>query len=141
MKVISGFQKFGILVLISFFIGFVIYLVTSNIKTYHDKIEINTIMVNGTVQKMPIKIDENYEIIDAKLDEYEITVSLLDKNSGEIYESTLPSEELEDFVCNVQYYSYKGSNKRYDCSSEDKIIESMITEVGLQSVEIIKEGY
>lgn len=140
MKVMSKFKVFSLVILVSFLLGFVIYNISSNLKkdSYSD---VSTINVNGTLQKMPIKIDNNYEVIDAKLDQYEITISLLDKKSGEIYESTLPSEDLEDFVCNVQYYSYKGSNKRYDCSSEDKIVESMITEVGLQSVEIIKEGY
>lgn len=140
MKIMSKFKVFSLVILVSFLLGFVIYNISSNLKkdSYSD---VSTINVNGTLQKMPIKIDNNYEVIDAKLDQYEITISLLDKKSGEIYESTLPSEDLEDFVCNVQYYSYNGVNKRYDCSTEDKIVESMIREVGLQSVEIINEGY
>lgn len=136
MKVMSKFKMFGLTILVSFLLGCVIYNVSKDTS-----LKDNVIEVNGTKQVMPIEIDSDYEVVDAKLDEYEITISLLDKNSGEIYESTLPSEDLEDFVCNIQYYSYKGANKRYDCSTEDKIVESMIKEVGLQTIEVINEGY
>lgn len=133
MKLISRFYAFAITVLVAFLFGFVAYFVTTPTKEIKN--------VNGVEVQFPIKIDDTFKVINANLDEYEITVILKDMKTGEIYESTLLSDELEELVCNQTIYSAAGSMNKYDCSTETNIIKSMIMEIGEQSVELIKEGY
>lgn len=133
MKIMNKFYVFGAMLMIAFLIGTIGYFVSQDAKVSMD--------VNGTRQYFPIKIDSDYEVIDAKLNQYEITVILKDVNTNEIYESTLPSDDIESLVCGNEYSEvYDMMGKGWDCSTEDKAVESMIREVADQTIELIKEG-
>ena len=133
MKIMNKFYVFGAMIMIAFLIGTIGYFVSKDAKVSMD--------VNGTRQYFPMKIDSDYEVIDAKLNQYEITVILKDVNTDEIYESTLPSDEVESLVCGNEYSEfYDAMGKGWDCSTEDKAVESMIREVADQTIDLIKEG-
>lgn len=102
--------------------------------------DIQTIKVDDTLQRFPIRLDNTYEIISASIEEDLLVISLKNRKTSEVYLSSLSYNELEDFVCNVQFYTYKGKNIHYNCSTKEKTVYSMIKEVGFQAVEMIKEG-
>lgn len=131
MKVIKKFQEFGLVVLIAFLISCVSWFLINDKPT-----EIKS--VNGVEQVFPKKLTKDFEIVEAHLDEYMITIYIRDKRTDEIYESTLPSEDLEELVCNIKYYDAKGSHQTYNCESEEKIVDSMIMELGKQTIELIE---
>lgn len=127
-----------ILMIIMFIIfGNLIYLTYNNLKIQETK---QLIRVEDTIQKFPIKLDNTYEIVSASVEENLLVISLKNRKTSEIYLSSLPYNELEDFVCNVQYYTYKGKNIHYNCSTKENTVYSMIKEIGLQAIEMIKEG-
>lgn len=130
MKLIGNFNKFCLVVLVSFLVGFIGYFI------YNSKTEYKN--VNGTAQEFPIELTDDYKIIDAKLTQHELTVIILNNKDGYEYESTLPSEDIEDFVCNTKYYNAEGKYNIYDCSTEENIVKAMILELGKQTIEIIE---
>lgn len=132
MKLIGNFNKFCLVVLVSFLVGFIGYFI------YNSKTEYKN--VNGTAQEFPIELTDDYKITNAYLDEYEISITLVNTKTGEEYESSLPSEDIEDFVCHIKYYDSKGVHDVYDCSTEDYTVKSMIIELGKQTIEVINEG-
>lgn len=85
--------------------------------------------VNGTVQKFPMEITKEWSVTRAFLNEEFITITLINKN-GEEYTSELDSKTVEEVVCD------KASV--YDCSSEDKIVESMIKKLAKDSIDLIE---
>jgi len=131
MKVIKKFQEFGLVVLIAFLISCVSWFLINDKST-----EIKS--VNGVEQVFPKKLTKDFEIVEVHLDEYILTIYIRDKRTDEIYESALPSEDLEEFVCNIKYYDANGSHPTYDCENEEKIVNSMIIELGKQTVELIE---
>lgn len=130
MKLIENFNKFCLVVLVSFLAGFIGYFI------YNSKAEYKN--VNGTAQEFPIELSNDYKIIDAKLTQHELTVIILNNKDGYEYESTLPSEDIENFVCNTKYYNAEGEYNIYDCSTEENIVKAMILELGKQTIEIIE---
>lgn len=130
MKLIGNFNKFCLVVLVSFLVGFIGYFI------YNSKTEYKN--VNGTAQEFPIELTDDYKIIDAKLTQHELTVIILNNKDGYEYESTLPSEDIEDLVCNTKYYDAEGKYNIYDCSTEKNIVKAMILELGKQTIEIIE---
>lgn len=130
MKLIGNFNKFCLVVLVSFLVGFIGYFI------YNSKTEYKN--VNGTAQEFPIELTDDYKIIDAKLTQHELTVIILNNKDGYEYESTLPSEDIEDLVCNTKYYDAEGKYNIYDCSTEENIVKAMILELGKQTIEIIE---
>lgn len=134
MKLMNKFEKLFVAILIGFIIGFIGYLVySSQTIDYHSEKNIN-----GVIQEFPIKLSNDYKIIDAKLTQHELTVIILNNKDGYEYESTLPSEDIEDFVCNTKYYNAEGEYNIYDCSTEENIVKAMILELGKQTIEIIE---
>lgn len=134
MKLMSKFEKLFVAILIGFIIGFIGYLIySSQTIDYHSEKNIN-----GVIQEFPIKLSNDYKIIDAKLTQHELTVIILNNKDGYEYESTLPSEDIEDFVCNTKYYNAEGKYNIYDCSTEENIVKAMILELGKQTIEIIE---
>lgn len=85
--------------------------------------------VNGTTQSFPMVINDNWNVSAATLDEELLTITLKRKN-GEEYVSELDSESIEEIVCD--------KSSLYDCSSEDKIVESMIKKLAIDSIEMIE---
>lgn len=134
MKMMNKFYAFGMIIMVAFLVGIIGYFVSiDSVKPYTD--------VNGTKQYFPMKIDSDYEVINASLNQYEITVLIKDTDTGELYESTLPSDEIESLVCGNEYSEvYDAMEKGWDCSTEDKAVESMIREVADQTIDLIKEG-
>lgn len=130
----NKFYAFGAMIMVAFMVGVISYFVTQGETK-------NATDVNGTTQYFPMKLSEGFELFDAKLDEYEITVYIRNSETGEIYESTLPSDEIESLVCENEYSEvYDMMGKGWDCSTEDKAVESMIREVADQTIDLIKEG-
>lgn len=131
----NKFYAFGAMIMVAFMIGVISYFVTQGETK-------NATDVNGTTQYFPMKLSDGFELFDAKLDEYEITVYIRNSETGEIYESTLPSDEIESLVCETEYAEYYDvMEKGWDCSTEDKSVESMIREVADQTIDIIKEDF
>lgn len=130
MKVMKKFHEIGLVVLIAFLIFCVSWFLINDKPT-----EIKS--VNGVEQVFPKKLTKDLEIVEAHLDEYILTIYIRDKRTDEIYESTSPSEDLEEFVCNIKYYVANGSQTTYDCENEEKIVDSMIMELGKQTVKLI----
>lgn len=131
MKMIKKNQVLGLTILVAFLVGCVSWFAFSN------STEVKT--VNGVEQTFPMKLSNDFEIVEAHLDEYELTIFIKDKHTDEVYESTLPSEDLEEIVCNLKYHNAEGSYNEYRCETEEDIVKSMITELGKQTIELIKE--
>lgn len=135
MKLMNKFYAFGAMIIVAFMVGVISYFVTQGETK-------NVTDVNGTTQYFPMKLSDGFELFDAKLDEYEITVYIRNSETGEIYESTLPSDEIESLVCENEYAEYYDAmEKGWDCSTEDKAVKSMIKEVAEQTIDIIKEDF
>lgn len=131
-------HKTMVLPIIVIFIISIIAIVYSFIHYSRDK-DFQIINVDNTMQMFPIKLDNTFEIISASIEDNLLVISLKNRKTSEVYLSSLSYDDLEDFVCNVQYYEYKGRNINYNCSTRENTVHSMIKEVGLQAIDMIRE--
>lgn len=131
MKIIDRKKVFMITSIIFLFLGFLIKIIFDDITKNHKS------FVSESV--VPMVIDNSYEVVDYSMNEYEITVYLKNLKTNELYESTLPKDDMEELVCeNLFKEFYPELNKEWDCSTEFLKTKSLVHEVATQTIEIIK---
>lgn len=129
MKMMDKMNAFMFFVIISCLIGFIVY------NTIKSETLNNTSIVEiaGTEQKLPLRLNKNYEVISAKMEDDNLIIVIKDRFTGSEYQSSFPYDELKRKICGG--YVYRKSY--WNCSDDEKMIKSIILELGYKSLKLL----
>lgn len=122
---------------LSFFCLVVVAVVFFSRCIWKEEMDARTyVEIQGTTQKFPIELTETKYINNASLDNDILTIEIVDTENVSIFSSSIPFEVASKLVCT----EYLEPKVYWDCSDGKKIIKSIITEVGYQSIEKIEDN-
>lgn len=81
---------------------------------------------------------KGFEIVNTNIKEEVFELTMKDKDGNEYFIQYL-ADDLEDLVCHKGLYEFTDVERVYDCSTPEKIQESMIKELVEQTIEIIEQ--
>jgi len=91
--------------------------------------------IQGTTQKFPIELTDGKYINTASVENDILTIEIIDTENVSVFSSSIPFDVASKLVCS----EYMEPKVYWDCTSGEKIIKTIITEVGYQSIEKIND--
>ena len=119
---------------LSFFCLVVVAIVIFSRCVWKEEMDARTyVEIQGTTQKFPIELTETKFINNATIENDILTIEIVDTENASIFSSSIPFEVASKLVCS----EYLEPKVYWDCTDGKKIIKTIITEVGYQSIEKI----